>query len=172
MLKARLGTPSSPSSAGEYPRMDGGYIQSQNKIDPAHGPDARSRLQGSDLYKDAEDSSRRHKCGAFSTAFKPGQDEAFMHADIHGRSRLDPSSTERQVIRFSPEDAWGPHNGHHRRFRGFYIDRDNPVDGNGNVNYKPVDFRDANLLAIYDPDGRGGHRLVTMYPEPLQARNR
>jgi len=39
------------------------------------------------------------------------------------------------------------------------------------INYKPVDFRGANMLAIYEPDGMGGHTLKTMYPEPRRERN-
>jgi hypothetical protein len=175
MLKTRLGTPTPPNMVNgqpSYHKMPGGYIQTQNKIDPAHGPNPASRLSGNALYMDAEDPSRRHKCDAFSTAFKPGEEEAFMYADLHARGRLDPTKTGRQTIEFSPTDAWGPGNGHHRRFRGFYIDRNAPVDSGGNINYKPVDFRDAKLVAVYDPDGKGGHKLVTMFPQPQRVRNR
>ncbi|MFJ1753789.1 hypothetical protein [Kitasatospora sp. NPDC088134] len=175
MLKARLGTPTPPHMANGQPayhRMPGGYIQTQNKIDPAHGPNPQERLQGDALYRDAEKPDRRHKCDSFSTAFKEGEDESFMYADLHARSRLDPDDPGPQKIVFSPEDAWGPGNGHHRRFRGFYVDPANPVDQHGNVNYKPVDFRDAKIEAYYERDGKGGHRLVTMFPQPQRVRNR
>ncbi|MFI9258853.1 hypothetical protein ACIGT4_14270 [Streptomyces sioyaensis] len=121
---------------------------------------------------DAEGMSRKHKCDFFSTAFNHDQGEAFMHADLRGRSQLDPHKTDGQYIRFQPEDAWGPGSDHHERFRDFYIDPKNPVDqASGSINCNPVDFRGAGLLAIYDPDGRGGYKLVTMYPEPERDRN-
>ncbi|MEV0371387.1 hypothetical protein AB0I10_16430 [Streptomyces sp. NPDC050636] len=181
MLKDRLGKPIAVrDGSGNHLRdSDGnlrynhqdGYIQTNEKIDPAHGPDAKERLQGGDLYMDAENPSRRHKCDVFSTGFNRDQDDAFMHADLHGRSQLDHSNQDRQFIRFQPEGAWGPGE-HHERFRGFYIDPNNPVDGaTKGINYKPVNFQGAGILAIYDPDGRGGHKLVTMYPEPKRDRN-
>ncbi|ARF56201.1 hypothetical protein [Streptomyces gilvosporeus] len=181
MLKERLGQPS-PVRDGNgnhltdndgNPRyhMQDGYIQTTDKIDPAHGPNAKERL-GENAYMDAEDASKKHKCDSFSTSFGSGQHEAFTYADQHGRSRLDPSEQGRQVVSFSPEEAWGP-GSHHERFRGFYIDPSNPMDHKtGNINYKPVDFAGAKIKAIYDPDGNGGHRLVTMFPEPVRGRNR
>jgi hypothetical protein len=176
MLKDRLGTPTPPShnqQTGQpvYHRTADGYIQSQNKIDPVHGPDARSRLQGDDLYKDADNPQRRHKCGNFSTGFGPDQGEAYVYAEHHARSKIDPHSTQDpQVVRVPPEEAWGPGD-HSDRFRGYYIDPQNPVDQAGNVNYKPVDFQGAEILAVYRRDGNGGYKLVTMYPEPDPARN-
>ncbi|MFD0165614.1 hypothetical protein ACFVJH_15850 [Streptomyces decoyicus] len=181
MLKERLGQPEKILDRNDNPthddhgkprynRLEHGYVQSTDKVDPAHGPDARQRL-GEDAFLDAEDPSKRHKCDAFSTAFNSGEDEAFMHADLHGRSLLDPSNPGRQSFRFMPEDAWGPEGNHHERFRGFYIDPDRPMTGD-TVNYKPVDFRGANILAIYEPDGMGGHKLKTMFPEPQKERNR
>ncbi|WP_405409282.1 hypothetical protein [Streptomyces decoyicus] len=179
MLKERLGEPAKRVDGNGNPIFDShgkpiysqqdGYIQSSGKVDPAHGPNAKERL-GDDAYLDAENKDKRHKCDAFSTGFNHGQDEAFMHADLHGRSLLDPAKTDRQHIRFAPEDAWGPGDNHHERFRGFYIDPDRPMTGK-DINYKPVDFRDSGLLAIYEPDGKGGHKLVTMYPEPKRERN-
>ncbi|QIK07915.1 hypothetical protein G7Z12_19545 [Streptomyces sp. ID38640] len=181
MLKERLGKPTGPVDANGDPLKDAdgnpryhyqdGYVQTKEKIDPAHGPNAKERL-GENAYMDAEGMNRKHKCDSFSTAFNRDQDEAFMHADIHGRSKLDPHDQERQYIRFQPEEAWGPGGDHHERFRGFYVDPESPVDqASGSINYKPVDFRGSGLLAIYDPDGNGGHKLVTMYPEPQRDRN-
>ncbi|MFG2694649.1 hypothetical protein [Kitasatospora sp. NPDC048407] len=175
MLKARLGTPAPPyQSNGQpaYHRTADGYVQTQNKIDPAHGPNPQKRLKGDALYMDAEDAARRHKCGDFSTAFKPGEDEAYLYAEQHARGRLDPAKAGPQQIEFSPEEAWGPGSDHHNRFRGYYVDPDSPVDSNGKVNYKPVDFRGAKIFALFKPDGNGGHRLVTMFPEPDRGRNR
>ncbi|WP_432000714.1 hypothetical protein [Streptomyces sioyaensis] len=180
MLKERLGKPmkildgdGKPSRDDEgkprYHRLEGGYVQSTDKVDPAHGPDAKQRL-GEGAYMDAEDPTKKHKCDAFSTSFNAGEDEAFMHADLHGRSLLDPADPGRQVFRFAPEDAWGPEGNHHEKFRGFYIDPDRPMTGE-TINYKPVDFRGANILAIYEPDGMGGHTLKTMFPEPRRERN-
>ncbi|MFE4022975.1 hypothetical protein ACFXPZ_37205 [Streptomyces sp. NPDC059101] len=182
MLKERLGKPS-PVLDGNgnhlkdtdgKPRyhQQGGYVQTTDKIDPAHGPNARERL-GENAHMDAEDMSRKHKCDSFSTSFGEGQDDAFVHADLYGRGRLNHGEAGRQAVTFSPEEAWGPGSNHHERFRGFYIDPDNPVEkASGAVNYKQVDFIGAKIKAIYDPDGNGGHKLVTMFPEPLKVRNR
>ncbi|MFE1174339.1 hypothetical protein [Streptomyces sp. NPDC058773] len=179
MLKERLGKPKKAEVGGKTSvddhgkpkchRLEGGYIQSEEKVDPAHGPNAKQRL-GEDAHLDAEDPTKKHKCDAFSTGFNPGQDDAFMHADLHLRSLLDPDDTSPQIFRISPEEAWGPDGNHHEKFRDFYIDPDRPMTGD-TINYKPVDFRDAKLFAMYKPDGKGGHRLVTMYPEPIRERN-
>ncbi|MBM4794977.1 hypothetical protein HXP44_23645 [Streptomyces sioyaensis] len=117
MLKDRLGKPAGPEDANGNPLKDDdgnpryhyqdGYVQTKEKIDPAHGPNAKERL-GEDAYMDAEDMNRKHKCDSFSTAFNRDQGDAFMHADLHGCSRLDPHDTERQYIRFRPKDAWAP----------------------------------------------------------------
>ncbi|MFF4950922.1 hypothetical protein ACWC2K_25465 [Streptomyces chattanoogensis] len=185
MLKERLGRPVGPrdqddnllkDSDGNFrvSRQDG-YVQSEKKVDPVHGPNAKERL-GDDAYMDAENPSKRHKCDSFSTGFKEDQGEAFMYADEHARGRIDgdrtriPNSNRHEVV-FSPEDAWGP--GDHRdKFRGFYIDPDNPVNGDQSINYKPVDFQHAKIKAIYAPDGNGGHKLVTMFPEPVKIFNK
>ncbi|MFC8721348.1 hypothetical protein [Kitasatospora sp. NPDC057198] len=174
MLKARLGTPVAPfmrDGTPTYHRSAGGYIQTRNKIDPLHGPDPQKRLQGDALYRDAENPTERHSCGDFSTGFKPGEDEAFMYAEQHARSLLDPSVSGPQPIRFSLEDAWGKDGDHHERLRGFYVDPADPVDANGKVNYKPVDFRGAKMFAYFKPDNHGGYKLSTMFPEPDPARN-
>ncbi|AJT66037.2 hypothetical protein [Streptomyces chattanoogensis] len=179
MLKERLGKPEKifdregnhaqgDDHKPKYKRLQGGYVETKEKVDPAHGPDARQRL-GEDAYLDAEDPSRNHKCDAFSTAFNSGDDEAFMYAERHARSLLDPANPGRQDFRFMPEDAWGPGD-HHDRFRGFYVDPDRPMTGD-TINYKPVDFHGANLFAVFEPDGMGGHKLKTMFPEPKRERN-
>ncbi|MFI1740891.1 hypothetical protein [Streptomyces sioyaensis] len=180
MLKERLGKPIRIVDGNNNPLSDAhgnprfhrngdGYFQTDQKIDPAHGPNARERLKGDDLYMDAEDPSRKHKCDAFSTAFGPGQDEAFMHAERYARSRLDP--TDPKPVEFSPEEAWGPGADHHERFRGFYIDRNKPFLPDGSTNYRPVDFQGAKIVAVFKPDGNGGHRMVTMFPQPVKERN-
>ncbi|MFC9236174.1 hypothetical protein ACFTZK_06880 [Streptomyces decoyicus] len=184
MLKDRLGTPTGPKDANgdllkdddDNPRIarQGGYVQTEKKIDPVHGPNATERL-GNDAYLDAE-TGKKHKCDSFSTAFKEDQGEAFMYADEHARGRIDgdrtrmPNSNRHEVV-FSPEDAWGPGD-HSQKFRGFYIDPDNPMNADESVNYKPVDFQHAKIKAIYAPDGNGGHKLVTMFPEPVKIFNK
>ncbi|MER5642086.1 hypothetical protein ABT095_34755 [Kitasatospora sp. NPDC002227] len=173
MLKDRLGVPTPPRMVDnqlEYHRMEHGYVQTERKIDPAHGPHGK-QLPEPDRYMDAEDPTRRHKCGAFSTAFKPGEDEAFMHAERYARQQLDLSEDPLRPVRFPPGKAWGPGD-HSERFRGFYIDPERPVT-HGNINYKPVDFQGADLIAVYRRDERTGDvRLVTMYPEPVKERNK
>ncbi|MEU9116265.1 hypothetical protein AB0D04_32025 [Streptomyces sp. NPDC048483] len=187
MLKERLGRPAGPRDANDkllkdddgkwrIPYQDG-YVQSERKVDPVHGPNAKERL-GEAAYMDADHPSKRHKCDSYSTGFKQDQGEAFMYADEHARGRIDGDRTQipnsdRHAVVFSPEDAWGP--GDHRdKFRGFYIDPDNPVndDADQSINYKPVDFQHAKIKAIYAPDGNGGHKLVTMFPEPVKIFNK
>ncbi|WP_406477680.1 hypothetical protein [Streptomyces platensis] len=181
MLKERLGKPAPHVSGGvhqkddyerpAYLRMAGGhYVQTTEKVDPAHGPDAVARL-GSGAHMDAEDPTKRHKCGAFSTAFKAGDDEAFMHAERHARSKVDPNGPDWQPVNFKPEDAWGP-GSHHERFRGYYIDPANPMGADGKApQYKSVDFRGAEIFAAYERQPGGEFRLVTMYPEPDKGVN-
>ncbi|KPC62904.1 hypothetical protein [Streptomyces chattanoogensis] len=185
MLKDRLGEPTrAKDPQGKLIEENGdwkytrqrGYMQSQNKIDPVHGPNARERLHPDDLYLDAEKKGKPHKCDAFSTAFKEDQGEAFVYADEHAKGKIDGERTrirgsDRHQVIFSPEDAWGP--GDHRdKFRGFYIDPSNPMNRDESINYKPVDFQDAKIKAIYAPDGNGGFRLVTMFPEPVPIYNK
>lgn len=182
MLKERLGTPSKIRDGNgnalqdahgnqRFHRNEDGYLQTENKIDPAHGPNAKERLQGDDLYMDAENPAKKHKCDAFSTGFRQGEDEAFMHADQYARTQLDPSKPNGLTVEFSPNDAWGSSESHHDRFRGFFIDRNKPFLPDGSVNYRPVDFQDAKIVAVYRPDGNGGHKLLTMFPQPVRGRN-
>ncbi|MGW7021003.1 hypothetical protein ACWGGS_16910 [Streptomyces decoyicus] len=187
-LKDRLGTPSiqrrklkdengnwvldengDKVEVDELVRARHGYAQSEGKVDPLHGPDARSRLSPPDLYYDVDKGApNRHKCDAHSTAFN--DHESFMYADAYARSKIDPNRPGDQVFEFSPSDAYGP-GGHAGRFRGFYIDPDEPMKG-GEINYKESDFKDATIKAIYRPDGNGGHKLHTMFPQPVFKHNR
>ncbi|MFC8451784.1 hypothetical protein [Kitasatospora sp. NPDC057223] len=172
-LKDRLGNPAMQGPAhnrtvAKDPAT--GYVISTEKIDPLHGPDARSRLSPPDLYFDGDRGApHKHKCGSHSTAFK--DQESLVYADQHARTLLDPHDPDPQVLEFSPSDAWGP-GGHTGRFRGFYIDPDNPLNHDGSVNYKDVNFKNATIKAIYHPDGKGGFNLHTMYPEPVLKHNR
>ncbi|MFJ5883184.1 hypothetical protein [Kitasatospora cineracea] len=172
-LKDRLGTPvmQGPAHAQTVAKdRTTGYVQSTNKIDPLHGPDARTRLSPPDLYYDGDRGApHRHKCDSYSTAFK--DEESFVYADHYARSRLDPTRTDRQVIEFSPHEAWGP-GGHTGKFRGYYIDPENPIGHDGSINYKDVNFKDAKIKAVYEPDGNGGHKLHTIFPEPAFKHNR
>ncbi|MFG2819543.1 hypothetical protein ACGFX4_08965 [Kitasatospora sp. NPDC048365] len=151
-----------------------GYISSEKKIDPLHGPNARSRPEDV-RYDDHEVRNKEtglpepHRCEKYSSAFN--DNESYMYADQHARGRLDPNKQEPQEFEFGPEEAWGP--GDHRgRFRGFFIDPQNPVGADGAVNYRDVDFSNARIKAIYEPDGNGGFRLKTMFPVPSDDHNR
>ncbi|TQF03220.1 hypothetical protein E6W39_14415 [Kitasatospora acidiphila] len=171
-LKDRLGTPVMGGPANnQTPMFDpNGYVISKDKIDPLHGPDARKKLSPPDLYMDADQKPgqppRRHKCDKYSTAFN--DQEGFMYADEYARGRI--PQTPPHVVEFSPQDAWGPGD-HTGRFRGYYIDPKQPLDAAGNVQYRPVDFTDATIKAIYHPDGNGGFKLHTMFPEPVDLHN-
>ncbi len=172
-LKDRLGRPVMEGPAHNRTvakDKNTGYVKSTDKIDPLHGPDARNRLSPPDLYYDGDRGApHKHKCDSYSTAFK--DNESFVYADHHARGKLDPSNPDRQVVEFSPSDAWGP-GGHTGRFRGVYIDPDNPLNHDGSVNYKDVNFKNATIKAVYEPDGNGGHKLHTMFPEPVFKHNR
>ncbi|WP_282206328.1 hypothetical protein [Kitasatospora fiedleri] len=172
-LKDRLGTPvmQGPAHAQTVAKdRVTGYVQSTNKIDPLHGPDARTRLSPPDLYYDGDRGApHKHKCDSYSTAFR--DEESFVYADHYARSRLDPTRTDRQVIEFSPHEAWGP-GGHTGKFRGYYVDPENPIAHDGAINYRDVNFKDAKIKAVYEPDGNGGHKLHTMFPEPAFKHNR
>lgn len=173
-LKDRLGTPvlqgpAHNQTVAKHPAT--GYVQSTNKVDPLHGPAGTpGRPTPPDLYYDGEKGApHKHKCDSYSTAFK--DNESFVYADQYARTRLDPSRTDRQVVEFSPSDAWGP-GGHTGKFRGYYIDPENPLNHDGSINYKDVNFKNATIKAIYEPDGNGGFKLHTMFPEPVFKHNR
>ncbi|AUG78458.1 hypothetical protein CFP65_3670 [Kitasatospora sp. MMS16-BH015] len=173
-LKDRLGTPvmEGPQhnrTVAKDPNT--GYVRSTDKVDPLHGPPGTpGRPTPPDLYYDAEKGPpNRHRCESYSTAFK--DNESYVYADEYARSRLDPSWPGRQVVEFAPSDAWGP-GGHTGKFRGYYIDPDQPFDHNGAVNYKEVNFKNATVKAVYEPDGNGGFKLHTMFPEPVFKHNR
>lgn len=172
-LKDRLGTPVMQGPAHNQTvakDRETGYVQSTNKIDPLHGPDAKNRISPPDLYIDGDRGApHKHKCGSHSTAFT--DNESFVYADHFARTKLDPHDPEPQLIEFSPSDAWGP-GGHTGKFRGYYIDPENPLNHDGSINYKDVNFKNATIKAIYEPDGNGGHKLHTMYPEPVLKHNR
>ncbi|PYC86161.1 hypothetical protein C7C46_05870 [Streptomyces tateyamensis] len=171
-LKDRLGTPVMQGPAhAQVPAYDNkGYVVSTNKIDPLHGPKAKEKLQPPDLYLDADvkpgESPRNHKCGTYATAF--GDNESFMYADQYARGRI--PETPPHEVTFSPGDAWGPGD-HSDRLRGYYVDPKEPLDAAGNVRYRNVDFTGATIKAIYRPDGNGGFKLHTMFPEPLNHHN-
>ncbi|MFD9124484.1 hypothetical protein [Kitasatospora sp. NPDC059571] len=171
-LKDRLGVPVMQGPQGaQYVAKERktGYVVSTNKIDPLHGPDAKTRLPEPNRYYDAEKAPNKHICGTHSTAFSDS--ESFVHAEAHARSRLNPADPGPQTILFSPSEAWGP-GGHLGRMRGYFIDPDHPLDPGGAVNYREVDFTGARIRAIYHPDGKGGHKLHTMFPEPQYKHNR
>ncbi|GAA5006068.1 hypothetical protein [Kitasatospora paranensis] len=171
-LKDRLGVPvmQGPSAApyvAKNPKS--GYVVSTNKIDPLHGPDARTRLPEPDRYYDAEKAPNKHVCGSHATAFSDS--ESFVMAEEYARRQLDPTNPGQQSVEFSPSDAWGP-GGHLGRMKGYFIDPDTPLAHDGSVNYRADDFRGATIKAYYEPDGMGGHRLHTMFPEPQTKHNR
>ncbi|MER0480957.1 hypothetical protein ABR737_21900 [Streptomyces sp. Edi2] len=159
-----------PKRVTRWARDEYGFIRSNEKIDPLHGPDARQRLGPPQLYHDkekrgADGNPLNHTCDRYSTAFK--DNESFMHAERYARERI-PDSPPYEV-KFSPGDAWGP-GSHHGKFRGFYVDPDNPM-ANGKVNYRDVDFKGTGIVAVYKPDGKGGFNLHTMFPQPAMKEN-
>lgn len=89
-----------------------------------------------------------------------------MYAERYARERI-PDSPPYEV-KFSPGDACpGSHQG---KFRGYYIDPDNPM-ADGKINYRDVDFKDAGIVAVCKPDGKGGFNLHTMFPQPALKGN-
>jgi hypothetical protein len=151
-----------------------GFPTADKKIDPLRGPGARFRYKEPELYHDVEKKDQlgnpiNHSCERYSTAFT--DEESFVYAENFARSRVDPSINDRQTIEFHPHEAWGP-GGHVGRFRGYSIDPATPMNRDGTINYRDVDFRGARIKAVYDPDGNGGFKLHTMFPVPNMGRNR
>ncbi|MEV4559921.1 hypothetical protein AB0K51_23420 [Kitasatospora sp. NPDC049285] len=160
-----------PQQVTRWARDEYGFSRSNEKIDPLHGPDAKQNLTPPQLYHDKEKKDQHgnpvnHSCDRFSTAFK--DNESFMYAERYARARI-PTGPPYEV-KFSPSDAWGP-GGHDAKFRGYYIDPDNPVTAGGKVNYRDVNFKDAEIVAVYKPDGKGGFNLHTMFPQPALKHN-
>ncbi|MFH8380096.1 hypothetical protein ACH4E7_04025 [Kitasatospora sp. NPDC018058] len=159
-----------PKQVSRWAKDEHGFAQSREKIDPLHGPDAKQRLAPPQLYHDKEKRNQHgdpmnHTCDRFSTAFK--DNESYMYAELHARERI-PSSPPYEV-KFSPKDVWG-RGGHEGMFRGYYIDPGNPMT-NGRINYRDVNFKDAEIIAVYRPDGKGGFKLHTMFPQPKVEHN-
>ncbi|MFB7662638.1 hypothetical protein ACFC1R_01645 [Kitasatospora sp. NPDC056138] len=160
-----------PKQVIRWAKDEDGFIRSNEKIDPLHGPDAHQRLSPPQLYYDKEKRDRHgnpmnHTCDRYSTAFK--DKESFMYAERYAHDRI-PAGPPYEV-KFSPSDVWGP-GGHQGKFRGYYIDPDNPMSGK-KINYREVNFKGAEIIAVYRPDGKGGFNLHTMFPQPSTRHNR
>ncbi|MGS2807400.1 hypothetical protein [Nocardia sp. MW-W600-9] len=171
-LQLRLGT---PHMTGNPPRANfqqDGYVIARNKIDPAKGPvELLTRDRYMDKYAtDAHGNPKKHKVGSFSTAF--GDARSFAAAESAARSEIPLGSTKsREVVLLTAEQvraAIGDLGV--AKLRGYYIDPVNPMTGT-RVNFKQVDFTDAEILAIYDLGPGGEWKLTTMYPEPLKVFN-
>ncbi len=136
------------------------------KIDPAR-PGASSLpdtdpLKYKDNYNlDKTGAPTNHKCGSFATAF--GDGESMVKADDAARASIPAGSTGRTAVTIDANGAIGADGV--AGLRGKYIDPANPITGTA-PNYKNVNFTGAKITGVYDPDGAGGWRTVTIYPEP------
>ncbi|UFS93404.1 hypothetical protein [Nocardia huaxiensis] len=170
-LQSRLGTPQLTGNP-PHPNFQDGYVVSSGKIDPAKGP---VELLTRDRYMDKYATNNagdpiKHKCGPFSTAF--GDQRSLVAAEAAARNQIPVGSTApREVVQLTPEQVRAAIGDEGiAKLRGFYIDPANPMTGT-RVNYKPVDFTDTKILAVYDRTPTGDWNLTTMYPEPQKRLN-
>ncbi|WP_336086834.1 hypothetical protein [Nocardia sp. SSK8] len=172
-LQSRLGTPHMTGNPPHANFQPDGYVIARNKIDPAKGPvELLTRDRYMDKYAtDAHGNPTKHKVGSFSTAF--GDARSLVAAESAARNEIPVGSTAtREVVRLDPAQVRAAiGDAGIANLRGYYIDPANPMTGT-RVNFKPVDFTDAEILAVYDRGRNGEWNLTTMYPEPQKAFNR
>jgi hypothetical protein len=138
------GTPKTYTSASN----NAGHVKSNNHIDPLTG----TTVDG--------DTGNAHKCGPYATRYNDPKDlvavDNYMQDYIKTHGAAPPAATP-------IADILGPDG--YKRFTGFYKDPTNPSQ------YLPVDFQGGTIVAIYVPDGNGGYKLLTSYPNPAPGRH-
>ncbi|MFE6056195.1 hypothetical protein ACFQ6N_36070 [Kitasatospora sp. NPDC056446] len=151
-LQIRLGTtmtnPDGSPKIYTPASANAGHVKSNNHIDPLTG----TTVDG--------DNGQVHKCGPYATRYDDPAD--MVTVDKYVRSYLKKNG-ELPDVAIPIEDILGPDG--HKRFTGFYKDPQNPNQ------YLPVNFEGGKIVAVYVPDGNGGFRLVTSYPNPAPGRH-
>ena len=123
-----------------------GHIASEDFVDPLTG-----------TTTDGE-SGQPHLCGPYSTKFDNPEDLA--RADDYFRAQIAAGDGADEA---PISDVLGPDG--HTALIGFYKDPSDPTK------YLPVDFEGGTIRAIYRPNGSGGLRLHTMYPNPAPGKH-
>lgn len=123
-----------------------GHVSSENFIDPLTG-----------TTTDGE-TGNPHRCGPYATKFNNPEDLA--RADDYFRIQIAAGTG----VNATPiSDILGPDG--HMRLTGFYKDPSDPS------RYLPVDFEGGTIRPLYRPNGSGGLKLITMFPEPVPGRH-
>ena len=148
-LKDRLGTTrlnpnGTPKLKTEGPNV--GHVSSENFVDPLTGT-TTDGVTGNP-----------HACGPYATKFNNPEDMA--RADDYFRPQLAAGTIPGPA---PISEILGPTG--HRDLTGFYKDPADPSK------YLPVDFEGGTIRPVYQPDGSGGFKLHTMYPEPIPGKH-
>jgi hypothetical protein len=123
-----------------------GHVASENFVDPLTG----STTDGV--------TGNAHLCGPYATKFNNPQDMA--RADDYFRKQLAAGTLPGPT---PITDVLGPSS--HGDLTGFYKDPADPSK------YLPVDFEGGTIRPVYRPDGSGGFKLHTMFPEPAPGKH-
>ncbi len=148
-LKNRLGTTKrnpdgTPKLKTAGPNI--GHVASENFVDPLTG----STTDGV--------TGNPHLCGPYATKFNNPEDMA--RADEYFRKQLAGGTLPGPT---SISDVLGPTG--HQDLTGFYKDPADPSK------YLPVNFEGGTIRPVYRPDGSGGFKLHTMFPEPAPGKH-
>ncbi|MDH6706124.1 hypothetical protein P3T27_002847 [Kitasatospora sp. MAA19] len=151
-LQIRLGTtmtnPDGSPKIFTPASANAGHVKSRDHIDPLTGTTVDA------------DSGGPHKCGPYATRYNDPAD--LVTVDKYVRKHLKQTG-DLPDISTPIEDILGPDG--HKRFTGFYKDPQDPS------RYLPVDFEGGTIVAVYVPDGNGGHKLVTSYANPAPGKH-
>lgn len=148
-LKDRLGTTKTNPDGTPKLKTAGpnvGHVASENFVDPLTG-----------TTTDAV-TGNAHLCGPYATKFNNPEDMA--RADDYFRKQLAAGTLPGPT---PISDILGP-TGHHD-LTGVYKDPTDPSK------YLPVDFEGGTVRPVYRPDGSGGFKLHTMFPEPAPGKH-
>lgn len=129
-------------TAGE----NAGHVSSKDFIDPLTGTTTDGVTGG------------MHRCGPYATKFNDPADLA--RADEYFRARIAAGNGADET---PISDVLGPDG--HKNLTGFYKDPSDPSK------YLPVDFEGGTIRPVYRPDGAGGVKLHSMYPNPAPGKH-
>ncbi|WP_229871787.1 putative T7SS-secreted protein [Streptomyces longisporoflavus] len=157
-LKARLGEPKLDAQ-GNYTFKNDGHVRMKDQKDPETGTvwDSEPKADGT---------PKKHRCGPYATRFNNAED--MIQAERVARSKSAASGDD--VVDIPMSELYGNAEYGHK-FTGFYVDPSNPADAAGNLNYRPVDFREGSVKAVFRSDPTSGTRNVTLYPNPQTGRH-
>ncbi|MGK5558886.1 hypothetical protein ACSNOI_45525, partial [Actinomadura kijaniata] len=135
-----------------------------NSVDPALHPPAA--IDNTDFVK--TDGSGQHtlphQVGSFSTAFSDPLDMAIAENKL--RNHINAEGVAELPIGDIPFPP-----GIHSRLRGYYIDPDPTKTTQNAIGYRPINFTQGTVKAIYRRNDKGELYLYTMYPNPKPGMN-